>query len=161
MNTKNKLIISLIITTIFIVGIILFYSLRTKNEPELFDDMGRQLSENFLKENKIKATYKTVMSGNNYYKYFKESKEVTKANGFAEDLLPAKLKNFIQNNCPEKIYTPNNNGEIATFDKYTYQLNEKEKYNRKFIEILVDNPASEVVCFWVYDEKTGSFDKIN
>ena len=158
---KTGIIIGLGTLTILAIGAILWYVYMPTNEPILFDDMGRQLSENFLKENRIKATYKMTAGGNNFYKYFNESIEVTKANGFAEDLLPAKLKSFIMANCPNKIFTPNKNGVTGSFDKYIYQLDNKDGYGFRFVEVLVDEPATEVVCYWIRDEKTGAFEKIN
>lgn len=158
MNKKLIAVIAIPII-IFIVAVFLYVYGFNNNKAPLFDDMGRQLAENFLRENDIKVSYEMVSGGSNFYKYFKEDREVTKANGFAEDLLPSNLKKFITENCPQKLYTPNSDGKISTFSRYMYKL-KKDPYDFKFIEIIVDEPATEVVCYWMGDKKTGNYEKI-
>jgi len=107
------------------------------------EDYNEKLRDKFLERNGLRATYKYVGSGLNYYKYFLSPTEV-------EDL-PANLKEFIKQNCPSKIYdTPG-----LLFSRYTYQLEEN-----KVVEILMDDKTVEILCAWIKDESTGSFSKI-
>ena len=98
------------------------------------EDYNERLRQRFLESNNLEdAQYQYVGTGQNYYKYFLES-------GNSIDL-PLKLREFIENNCPDGMYkTP---GKL--FSRYVYDINGNE------LSIVMDEETVEIICSWVYN----------
>lgn len=97
------------------------------------------------------AEYKSRATGLNYYKYFIEPTGVTEEKGFAADLLPLKLKEFMKTNCPSETY----NAPGRLFGRYDYTLG-----NDKQVSIVVDPETVEIKCAWIYDKTNDSYTKV-